>query len=59
MEELVMMKSVGVGSSGSTMINSVRSLPDKPRRTGKKKQKTNSLINVEGVGWNEDLYFEF
>ncbi len=38
MDELVMMRSVGVGSSsgGNSMITSVRSLPEKPRRTGKK-----------------------
>ena len=38
MDELVMMRSIGVGSSsgGNSMITSVRSLPEKPRRTGKK-----------------------
>jgi len=37
MDELVMMRSVGVGagSAGASIISSVRSLPEKPRRTGK------------------------
>ncbi|XP_046446388.1 protein dissatisfaction-like [Daphnia pulex] len=36
MDELVMMRSVGVGagSAGASIISSVRSLPEKPRRTG-------------------------
>lgn len=39
MDELVMMRSVGVGagSAGASIISSVRSLPEKPRRTGKTK----------------------
>jgi hypothetical protein len=45
MDELVMMRSVGVGagSAGASIISSVRSLPEKPRRTGKKNSFNYSL----------------
>lgn len=65
MDELVMMRSVGVGagSAAASIISSVRSLPEKPRRTGKKNSFYYSLACAKfewkfySIIWN--FFFNF